>query len=84
MILKLREQGVYNKCWGVLINQQNFDDLYDGSVFPGTVLEKCGTNHWFDDFSDVYHQYTIAKGYAEMHGEEFLSAQAIVRSHERE
>lgn len=84
MIQRLRKRGLYNKCDGVLIGQQNFDALYDGSVFAGAIIGKCGIDHWFDDFSDVYHKYPIAKGYGETHGEEFLNAQSIVRSHERE
>lgn len=82
MIKKLKETGLYSRCWGVLLSKNEFDDLYDGQYFPGKVLGHKRANFWFDDFADVYHKDSTEEQYRQMHGEEFVHAQGIVRSGE--
>ena len=57
--------------------------LVRGEIFPGAVLEDADNfrSNWFDDFTDIDHQYPIAKnGYAH-YGEAFVHAQSQVREY---
>lgn len=67
-------------CLGRTITEEQFYDVFSGNVFPG-VVKRLATfsDPWWDDFTDVYHQYSIAKNYGEWYGEEFIKAQKIVR-----
>ena len=37
-------------------------------------------NHWWDDFTDVYHKEVIAEDYESSYGKGFMHAQSLVRS----
>ncbi len=76
-----------------------FRSLYNGEIFPGSILyNERFFSHWADDFTDVHQAMPIArgsaheatpkdgKGYAQ-YGEGFQKAQATVRislEHERQ
>ena len=56
--------------------------LVRGEIFPGALLERQDRyrSNWHEDFTDIDHEYPIAKngGYAH-YGEPFMKAQALVR-----
>lgn len=80
LIRKLKDSGFYNQCFGRIVEPKLFRDIITGRVFLGSVCNRYGFNEsWWDDFTDVYHKYPIAKGYEKRHGKEFIYAQRIVR-----
>lgn len=80
LIKKLKDSGFYNQCFGRIVEHKLFDDIITGRVFLGSVCNRYGFNEpWWDDFTDVYHEYPIANGYEKSHGKEFIYAQRIVR-----
>jgi transcriptional regulator with XRE-family HTH domain len=80
LLKKLEHNGFYDKCSGCIVEHKLFVDLITGSVFPGVVCNRYGFNEpWWDDFTDVYHEYPIANEYERRHGKEFISAQRTVR-----
>lgn len=70
--------SIYTHCWGCELKYQKFKDLYEGKIFPSHLLSN--NSHWWDDLTDVYHKYPIAKNYLEWYGESFIDAQHIIRS----
>ena len=79
MLQRLHENNFYSRCYGVVLDEKEFHNLLNGDVFPRTVLRRRNIDYWFDDFSDIHHKYPIAERYRELHGEEFLRAQDIVK-----
>lgn len=100
-LLKMIEDGrlVPHGAGGRDLPEDVFRSLYDGEIFPGSVLwNERFFSHWADDFTDVHQAMPIARssaheampndgeGYAR-YGEGFQQAQATVRlflKHEKE
>jgi hypothetical protein len=66
---------------GKFIDEKQFSKLVNGDIFPG-VIDDGKFNHWWEDFPDVYQLRSVSENnaYKEKYGEEFLAAQAIVRT----
>jgi hypothetical protein len=52
--------------------------IYNGEVHPG-IVEKLPLSHWWDDLTDLGHEWTTREDAAESYGNEFVLAQDIVR-----
>lgn len=78
LINKLRNSCV--RCGGRTLEPELFAALLSGDIFPGKVLNAVmSEDTWWDDFTDIEHQYPIAKNYRQRHGEPFVKAQEIVK-----
>lgn len=75
-----RDKNLY--CSGRILKKEQFDLLYFGKIFPGSILKyPTENNMWWDDFTDVYNQYFSQKSYENMYGSGFVSAQNVVKSY---
>ena len=80
LILKLKASGLYNKCWGREVTEEQFSRLVSGEIFPGELTDgMVGEAHWWDDFTDISGSYVISEHYRQWYGEWFDDAQTIVR-----
>lgn len=81
LINELRNVEFYaTKCYGRILDSNVFISLYEGSTFPYSIIGKYYNNQWWDDLTDIYHKYPIAKNYSLWYGEEFIRAQDIIKS----
>lgn len=79
LIKKLKER-YYLKCYGRILKHEDFNLIYSGNVFPGSIIEfKYHDSPWWDDFTDVDKNYAISPNYEEWYGKEFIAAQRIVK-----
>ena len=79
LIVKLKNDGFYGRCGGRRLTPQQFVRLFGGQVFPGALIDRpMAESNWWDDFTDIIHEYPIATRYRELYGEEFVAAQRIV------
>ena len=79
LIVKLKEEGFYGRCWGRRVQPQQFSRLFSGGAFPGMVIDQQPINNsWWDAFTDIVHEFPIATRYHDLYGEEFIAAQKIV------
>lgn len=80
LILALRNSRLSSTCGGRILPKDKFNDLLNGNVFPGSVIEfPAQENPWWDDFVDVHHKYPISSSYESWYGKGFMAAQSIVR-----
>ena len=80
LILALQKTRLSTSCGGRILPEDKFNDLLDGNVFPGSVIEfPAQENPWWDDFVDVHHKYPISSNYESWYGKGFMAAQSIVR-----
>ncbi len=80
LILALQKSRLNTSCGGRVLPEDNFNDLFSGNVFPGSVIEfPAQENPWWDDFVDVHHKYPISSSYESWYGKGFMAAQSIVR-----
>ncbi|GAA0571288.1 helix-turn-helix transcriptional regulator [Caenispirillum bisanense] len=84
-IRELRDKYSYGRdlgtqVYGRTLSDAKFRSLVDGTVFPGTVIEKQSFNcSWWDDLTDINYGYAIARdGYAG-YGHPFMEAQSVIR-----
>lgn len=74
-----QDRELYNKCRGLIISEELFDDISCGRMYPGYLKQIYNNeNNWWDDFTDVNHSYSISENYKLWYGEEFIKAQNIV------
>lgn len=52
--------------------------IIDGDTYPG-VVSTLPQSHWWDDLTDVEHEWTTRKGSSQAYGPEFVAAQDIIR-----
>jgi hypothetical protein len=74
-------QDLVIKCSGTILPHTTYMRLFSGQVFPGSFLAFgiVGEHiHWWDDFIDIYHHYSISKNYQNDYGIEFVKAQKLV------
>lgn len=80
LIRKLKDDGYALQCFGRVLKEDDFNLLYSGQKFPGSVLfDKSLSSFWWEDFIDVYHREKIAGNYEKMYGQEFIAAQNIIQ-----
>lgn len=70
---------LYIKSSGLLLESKDFERLLNGEKFPGKYTIHSSNNPWWDDLTDIYHQYSIADQYENMHGSSFIKAQNIIK-----
>ena len=81
LINGLKSEGYYSKCGGLTLDRDDFSELLGGDMYPGQFVDGGEINDpWWDDLTDVYHKYPIARHYADLHGRSFTDAQEIIRS----
>jgi hypothetical protein len=79
LIIALKASQFSNACGGRTLPEDKFNELFSGNVFPGTVInEQKYTDSWWDDFTDVRHEYPISRTYETYYGKGFIEAQSIV------
>ncbi|MEJ6950378.1 hypothetical protein [Natronospora cellulosivora (SeqCode)] len=80
LIKAIEEVKLSSKCFGRVIEDNVFNDIFSGKLFSGIVSTFPNSqNLWWDDFTDVYHKYPIAENYERWYGKEFIIAQEIVK-----
>ncbi len=80
LINKLRDEGYYNICGGRTLSEKHFNSLYSGDEYPGKYIEQVMCeDHWWDDLTDIYHEYPIAQNYEHCHGKSLIQAQEIIK-----
>ena len=79
LIVRLKNDRFYRSYGGGTLAPPQFLRLFGGQVFPGALIDRLMTkSYWWDDFTDIIHEYPIATRYCELYGEEFVAAQRIV------
>jgi transcriptional regulator with XRE-family HTH domain len=69
-----------HKLSGLQLDRKEFDELFNGEVYPGKYFNGYRqASYWWDDFLDYNHKYPIAKDYEFLYGKGFIEAQRIVR-----
>lgn len=80
LIQELLKKEYYLKCGGRILPESDFDNLLNGTVFAGAIIDvNLQENPWWDDFMDITHKYPIAKNYQANYGKGFIAAQLTVR-----
>lgn len=84
LIKALKNHFSFLRNFGLILPEEEFDDLFTGKVYPTKAFE-CKTLclHWWDDLLDYDHKYPISQDYERMYGIEFINAQEIIRNHFR-
>lgn len=54
------------------------ESIWNGETYPGAIAD-MPLSHWWDDLTDLDHQWTSRKGSLKAYGEEFVAAQDIIR-----
>lgn len=63
---------------GRLIDDKLAQSVINGDAHPGIVARQP-LSHWWDDLTDLDHQWTSRKGSERAYGSEFVAAQDIIR-----
>lgn len=81
LIKELRDKrGLRTKCWGITLNKNDFDALLCGDAFPGKYFDSgFSEDPWWDDLTDINHEYPIAENYEYWYGKSFIKAQRIIK-----
>lgn len=83
LIKSLKENMFYTKCHGLKLEEDEFNAIINGRIFPGSCLiGNMGmrtNNPWWDDFTDINNQYIGSDEYERMYGKSFIDAQNIVK-----
>lgn len=61
-----------------ILDDDSFMKLYEGSVFPGSIINNSRESNWADDFMDVDRE-DARLDYLALYGDGFMAAQNIVR-----
>jgi hypothetical protein len=78
---KLHESGRHLKCFGVVVKEREFDELYNGECYPAKYCVRgAWGQYWFDDFQDIHGRYAISENYEDWYGTSFIKAQEILRN----
>lgn len=64
---------------GRLIDPKLAEALLDGEAYPG-IVEKMPLSHWWDDLTDLSHQWTTREGSLKAYGKSFIAAQDLLRT----
>lgn len=63
---------------GRLVEPRLAQSIYDGEAYPGIVAYRP-LSHWWDDLTDIEHQWTSREGSRKAYGRTFVAAQDIIR-----
>lgn len=80
-IQNYKETNYEFQCVSIVGNhakKQDFDDLTNGRVYPGSMIERYNDN-WWDDLTDIDHSWHYAPSYEKKYGKGFIEAQEIIR-----
>ena len=67
------------RVWSGTLEEEVFDSLEAGLIFPGGVVDGFGRDLWADDFVDVYSSDELSRKQREGRGAEFMGAWEAVR-----
>jgi hypothetical protein len=82
LILALRNSHMI--CGGRILEENQFNSLFSGNIFPGSIIEFPGQeNPWWDDFTDVHRKYPISSSYESWYGKGFMDAQSLFGGNSR-
>lgn len=79
LIADLYRNGFDCKRSGRILVEEVFRELFNGNVFPGSVIDSTKENYWWEDFTDIYHRRPRAMDYEALYGKGFVDAQSIVQ-----
>lgn len=65
---------------GIEVEKSELFELYEGKTHP-SKLERYSRqyNHWWEDITDVMHEFPSSKYYEQLYGDAFIQAQRMVR-----
>ncbi|ARV17037.1 hypothetical protein AEP_00071 [Curvibacter sp. AEP1-3] len=63
---------------GRYIEPKLAESIWNGLTYPGVIAD-MPLSHWWDDLTDLDHNWTSRKGALKAYGKQFVSAQDIIR-----
>lgn len=78
-VKRLRNERPGWRLYGKIIPEKQYDDLIEGRIFPGSIVEKRPFSHWWDDLTDLNDEWTTEDQRRERYGEGLIFAQKVIR-----
>lgn len=67
-------------CVGQTLSAEEFENLVNGEVFPGAILEKRRFKSlWWDALLDIEYEHSTASKYADLYGVALVDAHRVIR-----